>query len=79
MRDTENVPLNDDIEQYFAHEVAPHVLDAWIDHGKTKIGYEIPFTRHFYEYVPPRPLEEIDADVRRLIGEMQTLFAELDS
>jgi len=79
LRDTENVPLGQEIEEYFAREVAPHVPDAWIDHSKTKIGYEIPFTRHFYEYVPPRPLEEIDADVKRLIGEIQQLFAELDS
>ena len=79
LRDTENVPLGEDIEEYFAREVAPHVPDAWIDHSKTRIGYEIPFTRHFYEYVPPRPLEEIDADVKRLIAEIQLLFAELDS
>jgi len=79
LRDTENVPLGEDIEEYFAREVAPHVPDAWIDHTKTKIGYEIPFTRHFYEYLPPRPLEEIDADVKRLIAEIQVLFAELDS
>lgn len=78
-RDTENVPLGQDIEEYFAREVAPHVPDAWIDHGKTRIGYEIPFTRHFYEYIPPRPLEDIDADVKRLIAEIQVLFAELDS
>jgi len=59
--------------------VTPHVPDAWIEHSKTRIGYEIAFTRHFYEYVPPRPLEEIDNDVKRLIGEIQQLFAELDS
>lgn len=79
LRDTENVPLGDDIEEYFARDVIPYVPDAWIDHAKTKIGYEIPFTRHFYEYVPPRALEEIDADVKRLIGEIQQLFAGLDS
>ena len=79
LRDIENVPLGDDIEEYFAREVAPYVPDAWIDHSRTKIGYEIPFTRHFFEYVPPRPLEEIDADVKRLIAEIQTLFAKLDS
>ena len=65
LRDTENVPLTEDIEEYFAREVLPHVPDAWIDHDKTKIGYEIPFTRHFYRYIPPRPLEEIQKDLRR--------------
>jgi type I restriction enzyme M protein len=79
LRDTENVPLDEDIDDYVAREIAPYVPDAWVDHGKTRIGYEIPFTRHFFEYVPPRPLEEIDADVKRLIGEIQQLFAELDS
>ena len=79
LRDTENVPLGQDVDDYVAREVLPYVPDAWIDHAKTKVGYEIPFTRHFYEYVPPRPLEEIDADVKRLIAEIQDLFAELDS
>ena len=51
---------------YFAREVLPYVPDAWIDHDKTKVGYEIPFTRHFYVYTPPRPLEEIDAELRNL-------------
>src|SRR5204863_459394 len=59
LRDYENVPLDEDIETYFAREVIPHVPDAWIDRTKTKIGYEIPFTRHFYVYTPPRPLAEI--------------------
>jgi type I restriction enzyme M protein len=79
LRDTENVPLGEDVHEYFAREVTPYVPDAWIDESKTKIGYEIPFTRHFYEYAPPRPLEEIDADVKRLIGEIQALFAEVKS
>ncbi|WP_082176763.1 hypothetical protein [Arsenicicoccus sp. oral taxon 190] len=79
LRDTENVPLGQDIDEYVAREVLPYVPDAWVDHAKTKVGYEIPFTRHYYEYVPPRPLEEIDADVKRLIAEIQDLFAELDS
>ncbi|WP_228266518.1 type I restriction-modification system subunit M [Ornithinimicrobium ciconiae] len=79
LRDTENVPLGQDIDKYVAREVLPYVPDAWVEHAKTKVGYEIPFTRHFYEYVPPRPLEEIDADVKRLITEIQNLFAELDS
>ena len=66
LRDYENVPLDEDIDAYFAREVTPHVPDAWIDHSKTKIGYEIPFTRHFYVYTPPRPLAEIDAELRDL-------------
>lgn len=63
LRDTENVPLNEDIEAYFKREVLPHAADAWIDHEKTKIGYDIPFTRYFYVAEPPRPLAEIDADL----------------
>lgn len=59
LRDTENVPLKDDIEAYFKREVLPHVPDAWIDYDKTKVGYEIPFNRHFYKYVPPRLLARI--------------------
>ncbi|MBW1996040.1 MAG: SAM-dependent DNA methyltransferase, partial [Deltaproteobacteria bacterium] len=62
LRDYENAPLKEDIYEYFKREVLPHVPDAWIDEKKTKVGYEIPFTRHFYKYVPPRPLEEIEAD-----------------
>ncbi|AYE95826.1 restriction endonuclease subunit M [Mycobacterium paragordonae] len=77
LRDTENVPLAEGIEEYFAREVLPHVPDAWIDHNKTKIGYEIPFTRHFYRYVPPRPLEEIQKDLRVLVGEIQAMLAEV--
>lgn len=77
LRDTENVPLDQDINEYFAREVKPHVPDAWIDPDRTKVGYEIPFTRHFYKYVPPRPLEEIDADIQRVIGEIEALFAEV--
>jgi type I restriction enzyme M protein len=79
LRDTENVPLGQDIDEHVAREVLPYFPDAWVDHAKTKTGYEIPFTRHFYEYIPPRPLEEIDADVKGLIAEIQGLFAELDS
>lgn len=63
LRDTENVPLEDDVEAYFEREVVLHVPDAWIDHEKTKVGYEIPFNRHFYVFQPPRPLEEIDAEL----------------
>lgn len=58
-------------------EVLPHVPDAWIDESKTKIGYEIPFTRHFYVYKPPRPLAEIDAELRDLELQIQALLSEV--
>jgi len=64
LRDTENVPLSEDVQAYFEREVLPHAPDAWIDHDKTKVGYEIPFNRHFYVFKPPRPLAEIDADLK---------------
>ena len=64
LRDTENVPLSDDITEYFKREVLPHAPDAWIDTDKTKVGYEIPFNRHFYVFKPPRPLAEIDAELK---------------
>jgi len=63
LRDTENVPLSEDVEAYFRREVLPHAPDAWIDANKTKVGYEIPFNRHFYVFEAPRPLAEIDADL----------------
>ena len=65
LRDFENVPLKDDIDAYFEREVHPHVPDAWMDRDKDKVGYEINFNRHFYKYTPPRPLEEIDADLKK--------------
>lgn len=65
LRDTENVPLTEDVGEYFQREVLPHAPDAWIDPDKTKVGYEIPFNRHFYVFKPPRPLAEIDADLKR--------------
>ncbi|MET8525612.1 class I SAM-dependent DNA methyltransferase [Micromonospora sp. NPDC005172] len=77
LRDYENVPLHEDIEEYLRCEVLPHVPDAWIDHDKTKIGYEIPFTRHFYVYKPPRPLAEIDAELKALEAEIQALLSEV--
>ena len=64
LRDFENVPLVEDVDEYFAREVRPYVPDAWMDRAKDKIGYEINFNRHFYQYTPPRPLEEIDADLK---------------
>ncbi|GAA0425372.1 DNA methyltransferase [Acrocarpospora corrugata] len=77
LRDFENVPLDEDIDAYFAREVTPHVPDAWIDYDKTKVGYEIPFTRHFYVYTPPRPLAEIDAELRELETQIQKLLGEV--
>ncbi len=79
LRDYENVPLGEDIHEHFAREVLPHVSDAWIDESKTKIGYEIPFTRHFYVYEPPRPLAEIDAELRDLETRIQELLGEVTS
>jgi len=77
LRDNENVPLGEDINNYLAREVLPHVPDAWIDPTKTKTGYEIPFTRHFYIYTPPRPLAEIDAELKALEAEIQRLLGEV--
>nr|WP_246254217.1 hypothetical protein [Comamonas jiangduensis] len=59
LRDTENVPYTEDIMAYFQREVLPHAPDAWIDPDKTKVGYEIPFNRHFYVFKPPRPLARL--------------------
>ena len=77
LRDYENVPLKEDIEEYFKREVLPHVPDAWIDYDKTKIGYEINFNRYFYKYTPPRPLEEIEADLKAIEGEIAKMLAEV--
>lgn len=71
LRDSENVPWDQDIHEYLEREVKPFVPDAWIDESKTKEGAEIPFTRHFYEYVPPRPLEEIDKDLDEVLGRIR--------
>ena len=70
LRDTENVPLTEDINEYFNREVLPFAPDAWIDTKKSKIGYEIPFTRYFYKYTPPRPSEEIMAEILDLETEL---------
>ena len=77
LRDTENVPLTEDVEAYCKREVLPHAPDAWIDETKTKIGYEIPFNRQFYVFAPPRPLEEIDADLAEVMGRISTMIREL--
>lgn len=77
LRDTENIPLKETIEKYFEREVKPYVPDAWIDFNKTKIGYEIPMTRHFYVYEPPRNLDDIEADIKTLEGEIVRLLGEV--
>ncbi|MCC5909496.1 MAG: SAM-dependent DNA methyltransferase [Clostridiaceae bacterium] len=71
LRDTENVPLKEDIHDYFEKEVKPHVPDAWIDESKTKTGYDIPFTRHFYKYTPLRSSEEIMEEIITLEKSIQ--------
>jgi len=77
LRDYENVPLKEDIDEYMSREVLPHVPEAWVDESKTKVGYEINFNRYFYEYTPPRPLEEIEADLRQIEEEIAEMLAEV--
>ena len=77
LRDYEEVPLKEDIHEYFEREVLPHVPDAWIDEAATKVGYEIPLNRHFYQYTPPRPLEEIEADIKAIKEEIVTMLEEV--
>ncbi|MBN1265128.1 MAG: SAM-dependent DNA methyltransferase [Anaerolineales bacterium] len=77
LRDTEKIPLKEDIEAYFAREVKPHVPDAWMDRDKDKVGYEISFTRYFYKYTPLRSLEEIKADILALEAETDGLLGEI--
>lgn len=77
LRDTETVPLKEDIAAYFKREVLPHVPDAWIDEKKTNVGYEIPLNRHFYRYEPPRPLEVIEADIKALESDILALLKEV--
>jgi len=72
LRDTENVPWGEDIYEHFDREIRPFISDAWIDSSKTKEGAEIPFTRHFYQYVSPRPLAEIDADLEAVLGRIRS-------
>lgn len=87
LRDNENVPLTESVDDYFAREVLPHVPNAWIDTKKTDeqdgevgiVGYEIPFNRHFYEYVPPRSLIEIDADLDKVSSDIMQLLNEVHS
>ncbi|MEI6846872.1 MAG: class I SAM-dependent DNA methyltransferase [Chlorobiaceae bacterium] len=77
LRDTESIPLKELIEKYFTREVLPHLPDAWIDHSKTKTGYEIPLNRQFYRYEPPRPLEEIKSEIKGLEDEILSLLSEV--
>jgi len=77
LRDYENVPLKEDVDEYMKREVLPHVPDAWVDESKTKIGYEINFNRYFYKYQPPRPLEEIEADLKKIEKEIADMLAEV--
>ena len=77
LRDTENVPLVQNIDAYFAREVLPYAPDAWIDHSKTKVGYEIPMTRYFYEYQAPEAVEDIVARITALEQDISAGLAEL--
>ena len=78
LRDTENVPLDKDIDEYFAEEVLPFAPDAWIDRSKTKVGYEIPFARYFYQYEQLRPSVEIMTEIldleKELAGSLEKIF-----
>ncbi|NML13862.1 type I restriction-modification system subunit M [Azohydromonas caseinilytica] len=77
LRDTENVPLTEDIGEYFKREVLPHAPDAWIDDEKSKVGYEIPFNRHFYVFEPPRSLHAIDEDLKAVSVRIMAMMGEL--
>ena len=77
LRDTENVPLTEDIQEYFKREVLPFAPDAWIDEKKSKVGYEIPFTRYFYKYEAPRPSSEIMKEIMELERELDGALAEV--
>ncbi|MFH1026820.1 MAG: N-6 DNA methylase, partial [Pseudomonadota bacterium] len=77
LRDFENIPLKENIDEYFRREVLPHVPDAWMDRSKDKVGYEINFNRHFYRYTPPRSLEAIDADLKQAEEEVLRLLNEV--
>jgi type I restriction enzyme M protein len=77
LRDTENVPLTEDIKEYFKREVLPFAPDAWIDEAKSKVGYEIPFTRYFYKYEAPQPSAEIMAEILEIEKELDGALAEV--
>jgi type I restriction enzyme M protein len=74
LRDYEQVPFGEDIDEYVEREVKPYLPDAWVDHTKTRVGYEIPLTRFFHRFEEPRPLEEIDNDIKALEGEILELL-----
>mgnify|MGYP001296147670 CR=1 FL=1 len=77
LRDTEKIPLQQDIDEYFEKEVLPHVPDAWMDRSKDKVGYEVNFTKYFYKYQPLRPLEEIQQDILKIEEETEGLLKEI--
>jgi len=77
LRDYENIPLKEDVAAYIAREVLPHVPDAWVDQSDEKIGYEINFNRYFYKYTPPRLLEEIETDIKKIEVEISELLKEM--
>ncbi|WP_258100622.1 type I restriction-modification system subunit M [Marinoscillum pacificum] len=77
LRDTEMIPLKESIQTYFEREVLPHVPDAWIDHSKTKVGYEIPLNKHFFQYEPPRDLELIEEELKDLEKDILGLLKEV--
>ncbi|RAN81402.1 restriction endonuclease subunit M [Bacillus sp. SRB_336] len=77
LRDTENVPLGEDIKAYFKREVLPHAPNAWIDEAKSKVGYEIPFNRHFYVFEPPRDLHTIDEELKGVSARIMAMLGEL--
>jgi len=77
LRDYEHVPLKEDIDEYMVREVLPHVPDAWVDESKTKVGYEISFNRYFYKYIPPRPLEDIERDLKTIEKEIADMLIEV--
>ena len=78
-RDSENVPLLEEVETYFEREVLPYASDAWIDHDRTKIGYEVPFNRHFYVFEPPRSMAEIDTDLKQTTDRILAMIGEMAS
>jgi type I restriction enzyme M protein len=77
LRDSENVPLTEAVADYLKREVLPHVPGAWVDTAKTKLGYEVPFTRHFYRYTPPRPVAEVDVDLAEVEVEIQQVLTRI--
>ncbi|WIB43992.1 class I SAM-dependent DNA methyltransferase [Curtobacterium sp. MCLR17_058] len=79
LRDTENVPWDEDVDAYVAREVLPYAPDAWVDYSKTKEGAEIAFTRHFYQYLPPRPLEEIDRDLDAVMDDLRAMLTAVEA